>query len=125
MEQKPPAHDPALAALNTASAAYLRALATSDAEAPAARFARLLAAHGLNDDAAAGLLQVARPTVTRTRLGDRPPSFDVAARIQALLGIPAVDWLEVPAILTSHANALSAAANERGKANKPRPRKAA
>lgn len=118
MEQKP---DPVMSAH---SAADLRNLATSDATPPAVRFGLLLAAHGLNDDAAAGLLQVARPTVTRTRLADRPPSFDVAARIQAVFGIPAVDWLEVPAILTTHANALAMAANERAKANKPRARRA-
>lgn len=122
MEQKQPAPDPVLSAHN---AADLRRLATGDTTPPAGRFALLLAAHGLNDDAAAGLLQVARPTVTRTRLGDRPPSFEVAARIQALLGIPAVDWIDVPPILTTHANALATAANDRARVNKPRARKAA
>lgn len=111
--------------LAAADAGTLRRMATSDEAPPHLRFAGLLAAHGLSDDAAAGLLQVARPTVTRTRLGDRPPSFDVAARIQALLGIPAVDWIAVPAILTTHANALSAAANARAKAAKPAPRRKA
>lgn len=115
MEQKP---DPELAHHDAAS---LRRFATSDAAAPHQRFALLLAAHGLNDAAAAGLLQVERPTVCRTRLGDRPPSFDMAARVEALLGIPAVDWRKVPPILHQHANALSAAANARAALAKPLP----
>lgn len=119
MEQKP---DPVLSAHD---AADLRRMATDATVAPHVRFQLLLAAHGLNDAAAAGLLQVERPTVCRTRLGDRLPSFDVAARVEALLGIPAVHWRPVPAILNTSAKALATAANERAKANKPRARKTA
>lgn len=121
MEQNP-APDPVLAAHN---AADLRRMATATATVPHTRLALLLAAHGLNDDAAAGLLQVSRPVVTRTRLGARPPSFDVAARIAAVFGIPATDWLTLPRILHQHRAALDRAADARAKEAKGRARKAA
>lgn len=120
MEQNP-TPDPVLSAH---AAGDLHAIAIDPKRWPHTRLSLLMAAHGLNDDATAALLQIARPTVTRTRLGDRPASFDTAARIEALFGIPAVHWLTVPAIVHQHAKALRAAADERAGLAAPHARKA-
>ena len=72
------------------------------------RFATLLAAAGLTDEDAAGLLDLARPTVWRTRAGTRSPSFDVATRIEAVFGIPAGHWLGVPDAVKTNGAAVRA-----------------
>jgi transcriptional regulator with XRE-family HTH domain len=63
---------------------------------PSDRFNALLTIHGLSDDATAAMLMVSRPVVARLRLGSRPPSFDLAARVEVLLGIPCAHWRTVP-----------------------------
>lgn len=92
---------------------------------PHVRLAQVLDAHGLVDDAAAGILQVSRSVLTRVRLGTRPASFTMAARIEAVFGIPAADWSPVPPILYQHAKGLNEAADARVAAAKSKPRRKA
>lgn len=75
---------------------------------PHERFATLLSTTGLSDEDAADLLDLARPTVWRTRAGTRSPSFDVATRIEAVFGIPAGHWLDVPKTVKANGAAVRA-----------------
>lgn len=91
-----------------------RSYAQNSAIPAHARLSGLMEAFNLNDDTAAALLDVARPVVNRTRTGSRPASFEVAVRVEALLGIPASHWREVPDAVKEAAKTLKAA--KKGKA---------
>lgn len=112
MEQNPDTTPPTPDEINRA-----RAFKTfpADAKVPAhRRFAALLAANGLDDGAAAALLMVSRPSVSRTRANTRSPSFDMAARIETLLGIPCAHWQAVPAGIAKSRAALAAPKRKAG-----------
>lgn len=83
-------------AMSAAMKARLDAIMRDTAMPPHERFAMWLKAWGLNDQEAADLLAIPRPTVQRTREATRPPSADVAACIETLTGIPAGHWRPVP-----------------------------
>lgn len=51
----------------------------------------------INDAALAAQIGVSRPYVTRIRKGERRPSLDVAAKLEAVTGIPAVSFAETQA----------------------------
>lgn len=61
-------------------------------------------AWGLDDGELAEVLEVSRPDVHRVRTGARPASFTLAVRIEAVMGIPASAWREVPHNVALRAN---------------------
>jgi len=127
MEQKEPPSRPetthaAQVAKHLDAARSSATFAQNELVPPHVRFATLLAVLGLNDEEAAGLLCVARPVVHRTRTGERGASFDVATRLEAVFGIPAAHWREVPPVVKANAAAIRAQAQKLHRATRAKPK---
>lgn len=55
---------------------------------------RLIRIHrGLNQEQAAGVLDIAPATLSNFETGARTPSLEVAVRIERVFGIPASSWI--------------------------------
>lgn len=90
---------------------------------PHERFANWQSAWGMSDGELATVLEVTRPEVQRTREAVRPPSFNIAVRVEAVMGIPAAHWRPVPTNVRLRAKWYADAATAAAKAAKAKPAK--
>jgi plasmid maintenance system antidote protein VapI len=63
---------------------------------PHVRFGEWAEAWGMDDGEVAELLEATRPDVNRIRTAARSASFNLAAKIEAVMGIPCGHWRDVP-----------------------------